>query len=939
MKKNITLFLIAFFFLGLGSLKAETYHEGDKTTLRAYLRQPSGETGQANLERLGLATTDTANWATTETWVTKVAGLTWDESTPKRLVKVLWTAKKLGSVLNLSGCDALQELRFGMNGTLAGVNIAGCTALTYLVCNECNLTSLNIAPLTNLQYYICDVNKFTQLDVSNHTKLIELSCANNQLTSLDASHCDSLQKLTCNANTGLTSLNVSGLVKLVRLACYRCQLTTLDVSSLPNLTYLSCYRNQLSELNVANNLKLTDLYCNENALTNLDVTNHAALLSVDAKINKLSSIEVFGCPALKTLYLNNNCLKFSTLPLKAPTFLTYWYAPQDTVRDLEAYCNQTIDLSSEYTIGLGSQPHITTYRWYDITSGTPTEITEGFTANEGKFVFSPTYNGKTLRCEMQNEWFTGAFANINLVLVHEINLIGVAPSAVYNETDKAALRSFLRQAAALEGKRNFEQLGLVLADTLAWHTSEDWVAKVIGVTWNSETPKQIKNIDWNEKRLSGSLDLTNLTELDFLSCDENKINGLVVQGCTKLEILKVALNLLRDLDVSSCTALKELVCAANQITNLNIAGLANLDLVYCFENDLPGLDLTGLSNLRLLYCNENVLESLTISDLPKLEILQCEYNFIPTMHISNCPLLQKAYFTQNLLTSLTFSNTPSLWYVRCENNQLTSLDLSTFSSLKFLSCFQNQLEELDLTMHPDFFELYCQLNPIRKLNVEGLTKLGYLYCYYNRLKFSTLPKQIIQYYGYAPQQTALDNAALCNSEIDLSSEYSVTRNGVTKYTNYRWHFIDENNIADPDPITSGYTENQGKFVFDASFNKKRVICFMQNDNFFVPGNPMTELNLARIVEFIGIDGVNAHAEANDIHIYPNPGKAGNIFLETKEYTGKITATIYNLSGQVVSTTILENGIQKLPTEGLEGGIYVVKVTTPTKTKTSKLVIQ
>ena len=118
------------------------------------------------------------------------------------------------------------------------------TALTWLVCNNNQLTALDVSKNTALTMLHCSSNQLTALDVSNNTALTWLYCYSNQLTALDVSN-----------NTALTEL-----------ACYSNQLTALDVSKNTALTSLDCDNNQLTDLDVSNNTALTTLYCYNNRI-------------------------------------------------------------------------------------------------------------------------------------------------------------------------------------------------------------------------------------------------------------------------------------------------------------------------------------------------------------------------------------------------------------------------------------------------------------------------------------------------------------------------------------------------------------------------------------------------------------------------------------------------------------------------------------------------
>ncbi len=77
--------------------------------------------------------------------------------------------------------------------------------------------------------------------------------------------------LDCN-NNQLTKLDVSKNTKLTSLYCYGNKLTTLDLSNNTKLFYLQCSNNRLTNLNVSKNTALRELYCYDNQLTGLDIS-------------------------------------------------------------------------------------------------------------------------------------------------------------------------------------------------------------------------------------------------------------------------------------------------------------------------------------------------------------------------------------------------------------------------------------------------------------------------------------------------------------------------------------------------------------------------------------------------------------------------------------------------------------------------------------------
>lgn len=104
----------------------------------------------------------------------------------------------------------------------------------------------------------------------------------------------------------------------------------------------------------------------------------------------------------------------------------------------------------------------------------------------------------------------------------------------------------------------------------------DWAIQAGGslVIWDeSSSPVRIKGLNVSDKNLTGTLDVTGLTSLTALSCENNQLTAL--KGLDSLAEL-------------SC-----LICHNNKLTSLDVSGLTNLTVLTCSGNPLVSLKLQG----------------------------------------------------------------------------------------------------------------------------------------------------------------------------------------------------------------------------------------------------------------------------------------------------------------------------------------------------------
>ena len=75
----------------------------------------------------------------------------------------------------------------------------------------------------------------------------------------------------------------------------------------------------------------------------------------------------------------------------------------------------------------------------------------------------------------------------------------------------------------------------------------------------------------------------------------------------------------------------ELICYDNQLTALDVTGLTNLQYLICYDNQLTALDDTGLTNLQYLICYYNQFTALpTLTSKGSITYYNFTYNNFPT---------------------------------------------------------------------------------------------------------------------------------------------------------------------------------------------------------------------------------------------------------------------------------------------------------------------
>lgn len=114
---------------------------------------------------------------------------------------------------------------------------------------------------------------------------------------------------------------------------------------------------------------------------------------------------------------------------------------------------------------------------------------------------------------------------------------------------------------------------------------QDWPQQGASfVEWSGENPKRIKGLALQDLGLSGNLDVSGFSALEWLLCDGNALTKLKIGGLTSLKELNCGRNQLQTLDIGGCFALERLYCAGNNLNELNLTGCAALGELSCGQN-------------------------------------------------------------------------------------------------------------------------------------------------------------------------------------------------------------------------------------------------------------------------------------------------------------------------------------------------------------------
>lgn len=263
-------------------------------------------------------------------------------------------------------------------------------------------------------------------------------------------------------------------------------------------------------------------------------------------------------------------------------------------------------------------------------------------------------------------------------------------------------------------------------------------------TWDTSVPKKLTVLDVSLSNLSGVVDISGLTSLTELYCDNNSLTKLDVSGCAALEALFCNDNNLMELNLSGCTALW-FSLLNNQSPSLYLMESAPEQYSLAIPLNNPTFTNSSISYADgVLKSTSSVVTNTNFT----METGLPGKTLSGRMHLAYgpAPTPITADFTDpNFLAEVR-------WYLRRPHGEIYAEDavaimslnlracnisslagIQHFPALRTLNCSENNLTALDVSCLLNLEELFCDNNSLEELQVSGLSKLKRLDCQKNRL--------------------------------------------------------------------------------------------------------------------------------------------------------------------------------------------------------------
>lgn len=258
------------------------------------------------------------------------------------------------------------------------------------------------------------------------------------------------------------------------------------------------------------------------------------------------------------------------------------------------------------------------------------------------------------------------------------------------------------------------------------------------------------------------LDITKLTNLEFLYLSHNQLESLDLTPNTKLLVIDVEDNPFDKSPFVVGTPKADLTMLS--ISNigaiddaLSLRDYPKLQMFDAFAcRPLKTCDPTGCPNIKRISLDLTSVSTLDVTKNPELLILNISGCRITDIDLSKNAKLTEFYCSrygslngEYKFTSIDVTNNPELYRLYCSGNLLTELDLSKNPKLFNLNCSHNLLKSIDLTANPDLYTVDIS---------------------YNLMDFATMPAPRMTWneYWFDQQPMELNRSYPVGTVIDLS---------------------------------------------------------------------------------------------------------------------------------------------------------------------------
>lgn len=282
--------------------------------------------------------------------------------------------------------------------------------------------------------------------------------------------------------------------------------------------------------------------------------------------------------------------------------------------------------------------------------------------------------------------------------------------------------------------------------------------------------------------LAGSINISNLQNLEFIDFSQFFVKSITVENCEKLKSVTSGTyhyynNSTTDFyRFINCPLLEMVTCIAANLGELSFLNCPSVKAIDVTGNQLNNLDVSLLTNLETLYTRnfyeryddlidfpKNGITTLDLANKTNLKIIDCNRNSLADINVQNSLLLEDFNCSSNNINSIDITANQNLKNFNCSGNQITTLLYNNTPNFDLFNASGNLLENDDI----DFSKFFSHDNPLLEINLSN-----------NNLSSNiniNLPKIIFNKINLSNNN--LTGFSLIGANNNLNNQYSLNLSG------------------------------------------------------------------------------------------------------------------------------------------------------------------
>ncbi|TCI93611.1 hypothetical protein [Tenacibaculum sp. M341] len=434
------------------------------------------------------------------------------------------------------------------------------------------LPNKGINDLTGIEDFIaltslnCRLNNLTAINVTQNTLLKTLTADSNSINSIDLSKNTALEILNL-AGSNLTALDLTNNTSLRKLLVNgNGGLTSLNISQNTKLVEFKGYSTNITSFDFSVHPDLETVECYGTQISTIDFSNNSELRVLRVDNTNITELDLSNNPKIETLRVNDTDI--TSLDLSKQTVLKNLYAHDANLSYLNVKNGNNTNVT---TFRAEDNPNLTCVivddATYSTTNWTDIDDTVGFTDNYCRYTAIPDANFEAALESLGYDDISND-GQVPTILIEEITTLNVTNLSI---TDFTGIEDFVGLTSLDVGNNSAISIDLTNLTLLEYLRLDAMSLTSIDLS---------KNTALVDLRLSyntgiSTLDLSNNTLLETAHIGNNSLTTIDLSKNVLLYELRMSGNDLTTLDLSSNTALKELNLSGNKLTYLNLKSANN----------------------------------------------------------------------------------------------------------------------------------------------------------------------------------------------------------------------------------------------------------------------------------------------------------------------------------------------------------------------------